>query len=111
MAHDAVKFAVMFHGQRFLMDTIQSKWFILRKEVQLLVNFYTTRFVIAENVDDASVLAMELIEKEINNRFVRTIDSVIEIHKIRESESAYTGPGEGFTFYEQEDPKEWFELA
>lgn len=109
MAHDGIKFAVVFHGQRFLMDTLQRRWFFLRKEVQLLVNFYTTRFVVAENIDDARVVATELIEKEINDRFERTSDSVIEIHRIRESESAYTGPGGGFTFYESEDPRDLFD--
>lgn len=103
MANDGIKFAVVFHGQRFLMDTLERRFYFWRRETKVLVSFYTTRFILADDANEALLQAKAIIESEIADRFERSDDSVIEVDHIWISESDYSGTGEGFTFYEPED--------
>jgi len=106
MVPNETNYAVVFHGQRFILHSVERRWFFLLRERRLLVNFYTTRFVLARTLGEARSRASDLIEKEVEETFERASDSIIELHKISHVDSAYSGPGGGFTFYEPEEPED-----
>ena len=99
------KFIISIHGMHYKIKT-RKRIFLFRKQTVIQnVGFYATRFVQAESANTARETVFEIIRNELKNVAEKTDNSLLELSKIQENDEAYDlyAPGEGFTFYLEED--------
>lgn len=99
MDRDLLHFAIGFHGQRFNLLMSERRWLFWTRTFVAEVGFYTTRFVLANDANEAIRVATEILANEVESRFEHSPDSVLNVDEVVVRNDEYTGHGHGFTFY------------
>jgi len=89
-----------------MLRTMKPRLILFSKEVLEEVGFYATRFVEADDEEEATLAVFRIIEAECSENAVSsTSKSSLELNKIIVDEKGFDAhaPGSGFTFYDEGD--------